>query len=170
MYVQKCGSVAEEDISSDLLAYLIDRGTKYFNSRFETKLIVNNNYKPRDDDTDVQEILASIVVERKPSTGKITNFTFTPKVELLTKMITGNWKAVQCEDAHGCGSFCYGNGCPAAIALRKRYLGSNIYFIFTVDRLQCFLCEGNIKKGTLNAHFNKHCKAFGRPKENFGHA
>ncbi len=168
LYIQKRGSDAGEETSPDLAAYLLYSGIQYFNICFGTNLVVNNNYKPHNDDKDVQEILNSIIIARTSSTGKIKNFTMPPQVKLLTKRITGNKNAVKCKNEKGCGAFCYGQGCPSAFALRQRYFGANIYFLFTVDPLKCFLCEKEIDKGTLNAHYNKDCKAFGRSKENVG--
>lgn len=171
-YIQKNGDDAGKESSPDLLAYLLDAGLSYFNNCYETNIVINNNYKPHNADVkEVQEILASIIVERTPSTGKVTHFTMAPKVKLLTKRITGNKNAVKCDHENGCGSFCYGDGCSSAGALRERYYGSNIYFSFTVDRpVLCFLCENKGKKGTLNAHLNKDCKAFGRRMANIGQA
>lgn len=169
LYIQRRGSDARKESCPDLLAYLVTSGMNYFNARYETNLVVNNNYKPHKD-TDVEKLLTSIVNERTPLTGKIRNFTMAPKVKLLTERIAGNPDAVKCENEGGCGGFCYTNNCPAAVALRQRYLGSNIYFLFTIDRSECFLCEKAIERGNLNAHFNKECKAFGRPVAPVGYA
>lgn len=169
LYIQKRDADASEKSSTDLVAYLLAGGMNYFNVRFGTNLVINNNYNPNNDDTDVKEILASIVDERTPSTGKVGIFTLAPKVKLLTGRIVGNPDSVKCKKG-GCGGFCYTTNCPSAVALRQRYYGSNIYFLFTVDQPQCFLCEKIIKNGALNAHFNKDCKAFGRPKETVGNS
>ncbi|XP_037033436.1 uncharacterized protein LOC119072352 [Bradysia coprophila] len=168
LYVKKRGAEAGEETSPDLMAYVIYGGLDYFNVKYEMNLVLNQNHKSGNvDDTEVvRETLKSTLRERKASTGKIPQFTLGPEAKLLSRRITGNKNAVKCDADNGCGGFCYGSGCPAAAALRQRYLGSNIYFLFTVERpLECFLCE-NKGKGTLNAHFNKDCKAFGRPKKN----
>lgn len=145
LYIQARG----DDSSPDLVAYALVAGIKYFNIRFGTNLILNYNYKPLNDDTDVKEILASIVDERTSSTGKIGDFTFAPEVKLLTERIVGNPESVECNYEGGCGALCYATKCPSAVALRKWYFGSNIYFIFTIDQPQCFLCEKAIRNSTF---------------------
>lgn len=168
LYVQKSKSAAEHEENPHLVVYLLEAAMYYFNERFETNLILNNNYKPDSDDTDVQEILASIANERaNERMGLNAGLKMAPNVKLLTKKVAGNKDVVKCSE--GCGSFCYGNGCRSAAALRERFYGANIYFIFALDGLQCFLCEKEISGGTLGAHFNKDCKVFGQPKQTAGH-
>lgn len=159
LYMQKSNSAADNEDNPDLVAYLLAGATHYFNARFETNLTINNNYKPNCDGLDVEEILVLIENERR---GSFHPFKMGPNIKLLTKIVHGNKDAVKCAEA--CGGFCYGNGCPSAAALRKRFYGAKIYFIFTLDGPECFLCEKEIKKRSLGAHFNKDCKAFGRPK------
>lgn len=162
--MQKSKSAAEHSENPHLVEYLLEAAMNYFNKRFETNHTLNNNYKPDSDDTDVQEILASIANERMDSNG---DSKMVPSVKLLTKKVAGNKVAVMC--AENCGGFCYANGCRSAAALRERFYGSNIYFIFTVDGPQCFLCEKEIRGGTSGVHFDKDCKVFGRPKQTAHH-
>ena len=91
------------------------------------------------------------------------NQLFVEKIDgTITNIVAGNKEAVKCDQ--NCGSFCYGNGCRAAAALRHRYFGANIYFIYEVDEPKCFLCDEEITRGGLNNHFDQDCQVFKRPQ------
>lgn len=158
MLKSKTDASYEDD--PNLVAYLLKGAVNYFNTRYETNLTLNNNYNPDGDNEDINNILISIADERSDSNR---NWKRPPTIKLLTEVVTGNEDAVKC--GNSCGGICYASGCHSAIALRERFLGTNIYFIFALEKPQCFLCEEMIEQGgLLGDHFEKDCNAFGRPK------
>ncbi|KAJ6645280.1 hypothetical protein Bhyg_00484 [Pseudolycoriella hygida] len=157
MYMQK--NFAQET-NPDLEAFMIHGAMNYFNRKFQTNLTMNHNSDGNYVGSDVKDILSSAaILDINPKLKKRDVMVVDDDVKLWSKKFTGNMDAVKCSE--GCGGFCY---CPAVMELRMAYSGANIYFIFTVKGSQCFLCEKNFKEGTLNAHFNKNCPAFGRPR------
>lgn len=154
----------EKEEDDDLTVYLLDAAIHYFNGRFKTNLILNNNYKNNaDNDSDVIGLLTRIAESKKsPKMSTFDGFRIAPAVQVLTKKVSGNKEAVKC--GQSCGGFCYGSGCRAAIALRQRYYGASIFFIYTLDGPKCFLCDKKITQGGLNNHFNQDCQVFKRPQ------
>lgn len=159
LYMQKSKTGASNEDDPNLVAYLLKGAVNYFNVRYETNLSLNSNYNPDGDNEDVKKILVSIGDERSDSNRDCKG---SPTIKLLTEIVTGNENAVKC--GNSCGGICYASGCNSAIALRQRFLGANIYFIFALEKPQCFLCEEMIiEGGSLGDHFEIDCKAFGRP-------
>ncbi|XP_055313051.1 uncharacterized protein LOC129574707 [Sitodiplosis mosellana] len=164
LYIDINDYYGEKKENPDLDVYLLAAAIEYFNRRFKTNLILNNNHKrDADNDSDVTEMLASIAKDSKISQKIPTydSYKMASDIQVLTNKVIGNKDAVKC--GQSCGGFCYTSGCSSAVALRHRYIGSNIYFIFELDGPKCFLCDEEITQGGLNNHFDQICPVFKPP-------
>lgn len=142
--------------------YLLEAANNYFNHAFKTDLKVNYNYKAQESSGDAAEIgkiLDALATERTISSKKalMPAFKMTPIMKVLTNRHHGNSRKLKCPEEHG--PICH--SCPAQLAFRARFYGSNIYAIFAVEEtVKCFLCDKEIELGTLNVHFQNDCKIF----------
>lgn len=150
-------SVNAEEKNDDLHVCMFEYAINYFNNHFGTNLRINFNYKGQNSgDAEVQQILDVVAGQRRMSCKKATmeGFKAEPVMRILTRRLTGNSRGIKC--THGAIWYC-----ESQMIFRQRFYGSNIYAIFAVeDPVKCFLCEQEMKKGTLNAHFENDCGIF----------